>query len=58
MGRGQGCHGVCQGLALSSPCEEFALRAIGSHGRVFKAGSGVTRSGSSVESGWEAPKLI
>lgn len=29
------------------------MRAIGSRGRVFKAGNGVSRFDSSVESGWE-----
>lgn len=42
--------------ALSSHVEEFALRAIGSHGRVSKAGNGVTGFKSSVESGWEGSK--
>lgn len=53
---GKGCHGVRQGLALSSHLEEFASRAIGSRGRVFKAGNGVSRFDSSVESGWEGSK--
>lgn len=54
---GRGCHGVWQGLALSSCFEDFALKAAGSHGSVFKGGNGVTRLGSSVESGWVGSKV-
>lgn len=50
------CHGVWQGPALSRHFEEFALRADGSYGRVFKAGDGVTRLGSCVVSGWDSSK--
>lgn len=49
---GRGCRGVCPGLALSSHFEDFALKAAGSHGSILKGGNGVTRLGSSVESGW------
>lgn len=57
MGRGQGCHGAWQGLALSSShSEEFALRAVESHGRVFREGNGVSRLSSSVE--WRAQKWV
>lgn len=50
------CHGVWQGPALSSHFEEFALRAVGSLGRVFTARGGVTRLGFCVVSGWDSSK--
>ena len=54
---GKGCHGVWQGPVQSSHFGEFAWRAIKSHGRVFRAGSGVSRlSWLLVERGWEGSK--
>lgn len=53
----RGCHGVCLGPALSSLFEDFASKAAGSHGYIFKGGNGVTSLGSSVESGRVGSKV-